>query len=358
MKKILFQVHLWGGLTLGVYAFLIGLTGAVLVFREEIVRVMAPAPRVDESQPASIEAIRAGIQSAYPEWHAWSLEAPREAGAPWSSYLLQRGKGRLVFADAAGRVVGERSLEGTWLAVFERFHSNLFLPRGRLWNGIAGLLLLAIAGTGIYLWWPRAGAWNTAFVIVRRSNWKGIVYDLHRVGGAITVGFFILFCITGAYFTWPAVYRDIAGAILPVKPKPQPVSIRTEGARQPIDDLVAAAQRAAPEGRLMRVLVPQGRREPVRVFLAFGAPVGERNVVQLAMHPHTGEVLSVDDFRERRIGDHAVSWIGPLHTGHFGGVAIKTIWALAGLAMPALLITGFIMWTNRVLAPKLRRRPR
>jgi uncharacterized iron-regulated membrane protein len=75
----------------------------------------------------------------------------------------------------------------------------------------------------------------------------------------------------------------------------------------------------------------------------------------VTLNPHTAEVLAIDDFRQRRAGDHVVSWMGPLHTGHFGGLGLKIVWALAGLAMPALFITGFLMWCNRVLAPRLRR---
>lgn len=361
MKKVVFQIHLWGGLALGLYAFLIGITGSVLVFREEIVDWISPLPQIQDTRPAeSLEAIRSGIQAHYPAWHAWSLGAPTEPGEPWSSYLLQRGKGRMVFADSQGRVIGERNLEGTSLELFEKFHSNLLLPRGRLWNGIAGLLLLLVAISGLVLWWPAAGAWNNAFRVVRRANWKGLVYDLHRVGGAIMVAFVVLFCITGAYFTWPAVYRDIAASLLPVKPKPQSAPVRTEGTRLAVDSLVASARRAMPEGKLLRVLVPQGNKDPVRVVFAHGETTDNRKTSQLTMNPHTGEILGVDDYRQRRAGDQLVSWMGPLHTGHFGGpvggLALKFVWALAGLAMPALLVTGFIMWCNRVLTPRLRGR--
>lgn len=35
-RKLLFQVHLWTGIGLGLYIFVISVTGAALVFREEI----------------------------------------------------------------------------------------------------------------------------------------------------------------------------------------------------------------------------------------------------------------------------------------------------------------------------------
>jgi uncharacterized iron-regulated membrane protein len=356
-RRALFQIHLWGGLALGLYALLIGVTGSVLVFREEIVNRIAPRPTGGAvNPPPSVEAIRAGIQAHYPGWHVWSLEAPSEQDAPWGSYILHKGQGRLVFADSHGRVIGERNLDDTWLHLTDRFHSNLLIPKGgRLYNGIAGLLLALLAISGLVLWWPARGEWNSAFRIVRRSNWKGVTYDLHRVGGAIAFVFVVLFCITGAYFTWPAVYRNMAASLLPSKPKPQPAVVRTNGVRLPVDDFVAAAGKTMPDTRLVRVLVPNGNREAVTVVLAHGDPHEHRTTSQLRLNPHTAEVLSVDDYRERRAGDHVLSWIGPLHTGHFGGSFVKWIWAIAGLSLPALFITGFLMWCNRVLAPRLRR---
>ena len=140
----------------------------------------------------------------------------------------RRGSGRSVFADPAGNIVGERRLEGTWFELFERFHSNLLIRNGGRWyNGVAGLALAVLSLAGFYLWWPSRGQWGNAFRIVRTSNWKGLIYDLHRVGGAVTLVFTLLFCITGAYFTWPAVYRNLIAAVLPVKQKATvpPVSV-------------------------------------------------------------------------------------------------------------------------------------
>lgn len=360
LTRAIFQLHLWGGLILGLYVFLIGLTGSVLVFHEEILHRMAPRPHIaiTERTP-NLEQIRVGIQASNPGCHAWSLEAPWESGEPWGSYLLKSGSGgKMVFADAEGRVVGEINNKGTWLELCEQFHSFLLLPRGRLYNGIAGLVLVALALSGLHLWWPARGKWNTAFRIVRRSNWKGWVYDLHRVGGALMLGFIVLSGVTGGFFTWPAVYKDIVASLLPSKPIQKAPPVLTEGTRLSVDQLVASAQLAVPGTKLVRVLVPNGSKQAVTVVLAHGSIREDRNrnTSQLTMHPYSGELLGIDDYRQRRVGDHLVNWIGPLHTGHFGGVWVKVVWALAGLSFPALFITGILMWCNRVVAPRLARR--
>jgi uncharacterized iron-regulated membrane protein len=356
MKKAIFQVHLWAGIVLGLYAFLIGVTGSVLVFREEIVERIKPLPNVDADQPAAtVDQIRSRIQAAYPDWYPWSLEFPAEPERPWSSYLLQSGRGRLIFADATGAVIGEQNLEGTWLEWFEKFHSHLLVRNGRLYNGIAGLLLFMLALTGLVLWWPEHGQWPAAFRIVRYSNWKGIVYDLHRVGGVLTLLFTLLFCITGAYFTWPAAYRSGVASVLPVKPSVPSPAVGIGPLRQPLDTLIDSARQAVPDAELVRILVPQGKREVVRVVFRHGTADEHHKTSQALMNPYTAEVVAVDRYGDRLAGDHLVSFLGPLHTGAIGGKPTEVIWALAGLALPGLYITGLLMWWNRVLRPRLRR---
>ena len=263
----------------------------------------------------------------------------------------------MVFADGRGRVVGEIKSNGTWLELFERFHSFLLIPRGRLYNGIGGLALTLLALSGLVLWWPGRGEWNAAFRIVRRGSWKGVVYDLHRVGGALMLGFVVLFGLTGGYFTWPGAYRGLASALLATQPKQVAAPVRTTGAHIPTGELVASARRAVPGMQLVRVLIPRDEKQAVTVTLADGRTKEDRKrkTILLTMHPHSGEVLAIEDYRKRQAGDRVVSWLGPLHTGHFGGIGVKVIWALAGLSLPALFVTGFLMWCNRVLAPRLIR---
>src|ERR1700719_2838603 len=46
LRKAIFQLHLWCGIGLGLYVFLISLTGSVLVYRNELYRAVTPEPIV------------------------------------------------------------------------------------------------------------------------------------------------------------------------------------------------------------------------------------------------------------------------------------------------------------------------
>ena len=52
--------------------------------------------------------------------------------------------------------------------------------------------------------------------------------------------------------------------------------------------------------------------------------------------------------------DAIISWFGRLHVGSFGGLGIKVFWLILGLVPALLLVTGTIMWWNRVVLPRMR----
>jgi uncharacterized iron-regulated membrane protein len=360
LTRALFQIHLWCGLALGVYAIVIGVSGSVLVFHEEIVEFVSPHQPIPAGQPVAIETVYSAIRSAYPDLSAGSLEAPWEADDPWLSYVFGPSGGKMVRAGQDGRVLGDAPTGGLALEAIAKIHSYLLLPRGRLINGAGGLGLVLLALTGLVLWWPARGEWHEAFRIVRRSSWKGLVFDLHRVGGVVSLVFVLVFSVTGAYFTWPAAYRTIAAGVLPTKTPMRVPEIEAAGDRRPLDELVQAAHRAVPDAKLVRVLVPDRADQPVTVVLAHGDSALDRRLrtSQVILHPATATVLALDSYRRRQAGDHLIGWMSPLHTGHFGGLAVKILWAVAGLSLPALFVTGFLMWKHRVIDPLRRRHAR
>jgi len=57
------------------------------------------------------------------------------------------------------------------------------------------------------------------------------------------------------------------------------------------------------------------------------------------------------------IGDKILRWPAYLHFGNRWGWPLETLWVILGLVPVLLLVTGVIMWWNRVLSPALKRRP-
>jgi uncharacterized iron-regulated membrane protein len=80
------------------------------------------------------------------------------------------------------------------------------------------------------------------------------------------------------------------------------------------------------------------------VYFAFPTPVEE---LINRFDPDPGDL--------HRPGEVLLLELIKLHFGRFGGLGIRTLWAILGLVPAALFITGFIVWWRRVVRPRIRR---
>ena len=68
------------------------------------------------------------------------------------------------------------------------------------------------------------------------------------------------------------------------------------------------------------------------------------------------DYFDVPASRDLRFGDQVLAWLARLHFGRFPSLPLKIVWTIFGLVPVALLVTGALMWWNRVLGPWCRRR--
>ena len=84
LRKAIFQVHLWTGIGLGVYVFVICATGSVLVYRNELYAVFSPQPVVVDGAGASLgdDALERAARQAWPGYEVAEVrpgESPNHA---------------------------------------------------------------------------------------------------------------------------------------------------------------------------------------------------------------------------------------------------------------------------------------
>src|SRR5204863_9877360 len=71
LRRAPFQVHIWTGLTLGLYVVVLSATGSALVYRRELVaRFRTPIPLLDKTADRrSIDQARSTAEPAYPDYN-------------------------------------------------------------------------------------------------------------------------------------------------------------------------------------------------------------------------------------------------------------------------------------------------
>jgi uncharacterized iron-regulated membrane protein len=95
-------------------------------------------------------------------------------------------------------------------------HDNLFAGEtGRQVNGVGAIAVLALAATGLVIWWPGTRSWRRSLTLPRRQGSERTIWHLHSMIGFWTVGFTLLFGISGAYLGFPVAFQEVADRLDP-----------------------------------------------------------------------------------------------------------------------------------------------
>ncbi len=369
LRRALFQVHLWTGLALGLYTVAISVSGSILVYspafgawtHRDLRRV--PAAEVIGRHVVTPAQALENVELALPGKRLVNLSVAVEPHQAHVVGLLDGREYRVAFVHPlTGQVSAPVHGRGPVIGWLDGLHSNFFSGRpGRVVNGVGGLLLVLLAATGLVIWWPSREGLTRALRIDWGANWKRVVFDVHNALGFWLLVPVVLLSITGAYFTWPQITRDLVSRVSMVTSRPNPRSAppATGGPDGNLDVLLAQVRRMHPDEPFLRVDLPGGPRAPVVIVASRTRDASTRLSTTTFVDRYAGTVLEVRRGSQAQTwGDTIVEWLPLLHTGHFGGRVVHAVWAVLGLAPAVLFCTGFLMWWQRVIVPRRHRAQR
>jgi len=364
LRRWNFVIHLWAGIVLAIYMVVIGVTGSILVFESEIERYGELKPWQDiraAGAAVDISTVVTNLRQAYPRWHLVSVETPSESDATFVSVLEGRGRIRVASDPNTGKVLGEFPAGRNWLDFVRELHETLLLSghTGRLLNGIAGGFLLLLNATGLVIWWPGIRNWRRALKVDFARNWRRVNWDLHSAVGFWTLVIVSIWAITGMYFAWPRqTFRFVNSFSKIVSARPPVVIVAPEDVAvgASLHGMVERARERAPGTKLAGIAFPYSRRSPLAVLMQRRANPGREYTDTVYFNPYSGEYISTWRYGvNQSLGDWLIWLQVPLHFGTSWGLAVKVIWALCGLAIPLLTVSGLLMYWNRSLRRKWKR---
>lgn len=359
-RRVLFQIHWFLGITAGFVLALMGVTGAMMSFEDEIMAALSPgvvtvAP--SSAAPLSPDALIAAV-------------ARQRGGATVSQLIVQRDsamaaevtltppkgqrRGEHLFVDPrTGRILGHATGDGFFRTVMD-LHRWLALPGGpdgigRQITGIAALSLIFFALSGLYLRWPRRPLdWRAWFVIDLRRTGRNLYRALHAVVGGWVLLFYLLSALTGLTWSYDW-YRQGARYVLTGKTGPAreragqdaPVFTRPLA---PAWDSVMRSDGARYDR--VTITVPRGDAPVVMRVLPRGARF-DRMTDELRFDPVSGAVTKADRYARRRAGEVVAGNFYALHTGAFFGLPGRIVMLLAALTMPLFTVTGLLLYLGR-----------
>ena len=351
MKKRLWQLHSWLGLLCGLGLLVIGLTGSLLVFHEEIDVARFPAQFRATPTPAgrmSYDALWAAVRGALPPGEVIVGWQPAPGPSRTDGLAVSRldgppGNHRHVHLDPyAGALRGvlpdEKNALAGWLTTF---HYS-FLG-GATGTAVAGLLALALLGLGVSGVWLYRGFWRNFFTLRWGRSARIFFSDLHKMVGISAVGFYLILGFTGAWWNFQIVSAALA-APAPARPAaavPPPSPFDPAAANLSLDDLAVRAARELPGFRPTFLQFPPTREGDIVLYGTVPTPNPLRGDFgsRVIFHAADGALRQVIDIRRAGAWGIVADSFALLHFGTFGGVLVKILWTLGGLT-PGVLASA------------------
>lgn len=345
-------VHRWIAVGLMALLIAISLSGAFLVWHDEIDAVVHPGRYAvtggEVALPPSVylanatAALERGVRPVAIRFPA-GPERPVTVAAR-AGPRTEGGPPRVVtvYLDPpTGRVLDVVDFRSSLVGIVHRFHENLMVPEfsGRQIVGWAGVGMLILSLTGLWLWWPRHGA---VLIGLRWRRSSATTANLHHL-----VGFWIslplaVVSATGIYLAFPQTARNAMSSIAAMAPQgPRPGAQAARQMSSTPDDVLAAA------------LAAEAGTSAAALFMALDSRGGDAPVwrIQLRRAAGGGVTVLVDD-RTRVVsrapnplaGDRAAQMIRWIHEAEAGGPLWRLVVFLCGLMPSVLGVTGIVVW--------------
>jgi sulfite reductase (NADPH) flavoprotein alpha-component len=374
-RKVLFQLHWIVGITVGIVLALVGATGAVLSFEQQIIASLARDGRQVEANgrtPLAPADLLARVAASEPEKRIAALSIVREPTqtvrvtfAPREQRYVDPYSGALLAPTTSGAETFFRNMRSLhrWLMWGELGNRDI----GRQIVGVCTILLLFMAATGLYLRWPRGPAARrvkTWLVPDFRLKGRAFLWNLHSIAGTWVLPVYLLVALTGLQWSYEW-YRDglyaVAGVDRPAGSE-GPREGRGAGPAGDRSDPLDIAGFARAWETFARQ-TPEFKTVNINLAARPGKPIEFRYLERQASHERAfdtvaigsaGTVASTERYDDKKFGAQIVSSIFPLHSGSYFGLVGVIVFLIASLAMPLFAVTGWIMYLQR-RAPRTRR---
>lgn len=376
-RKVFLQLHRTIGLFVGAVFVLVGLSGAVLAFREDIDELLnASIMRVDTPAQASYRSpddiLGAAFAAMPADGKAERLTMPRHPGlAAAITYMvetddLETDVYQLFVDPYTAKVKGQRLYQHSGsifsqplIPILMTFHWTLLLGVNNAYvlGSLAIIIFISIL-VGLYLWYPLNGAWRLGLKIKWGASAERLAFDIHRNVGIYCAAILLVMLFTGIAMIFKPATRSVTTLFSPVRPKIDFGKSKPLPGQSPIGvgAAVAAADEIFPDGRLHWILLPSA---PSGVYVVGKQSDDEPNRTKtsrnVSVDQYSGEVLQVQDRNGFTAGEKFLEWLFPLHSGEAFGAVGRSIVLFIGLTPLALYLTGFLRWRQKRRA---RRRAR
>lgn len=215
---------------------------------------------------------------------------------------------------------------------------------------LLGLPMLASLVTGLVVY---KRFWKGFFKPTLRFNHGARIFwgDFHRLSGIWSIWFIAVISITGTWFLIQAILADnhVTISTEPIVPVIAREDVPLTAAGEPaprisLDDATRIAKEQIAGLDVSFVSLPGNAYAHVYLGGRGWYPLMFQTV---NVNPYNSKIEAQFLVSDRSALEFVTESMRPLHTGDFGGLTIKLIWAFFGLVLSMMVLSGLLIWTKR-----------
>lgn len=403
MKKAFAKIHLWLSLPFGIIIAIVCLSGAVLVFEDEILELTYPSryfvEEVKEKPLTPAELIASG-RKQLPD--SIKINGIRVTADPNRTYqLVLPGKKAAAFIDPyTGRVTGIDDGQGFFMQTM-RLHRWLLdtykrdgsFSWGKSLVGYSTLVFVVIVISGIVMWWPRSKkALKNRLKIKTNAGWRRFFYDLHVTAGFYSALLLLVLALTG--LTWSfGWFRDAFYTAFGVKQQTeqqaatstQPVNAE-KGNRERTREGVKNSQEKGSNDRSKDTNTSENEKKSQKkevdylqwaevlanlqnsyedynsITIQNGSATvstaqygNTRGSDSYSFDPSNGQITKVQLYKDLPKSGKIRGWIYSVHVGSWGGMTMRILSFLVSVLATVFVFTGYYFWIKKSLKKRSRK---
>ena len=402
-KKTFFQIHWFLGITAGLVLSIMGVTGAIYSYEQQILKWINTDSYTVQAQSGpklSPAELYQHFKQQNPEMQINSVSLDASPTGSSTVNIAKEGARRgynMMVNPYTAEVLPE--IKGREFFQFiQQLHRYLTMgPVGKQITGACALMLIFFVLSGLYLRWPKRHSVKQWLAVKPQLKGRNFIWDLHAVVGTWVVIFYLILACTGLYWSYDW-WRNGMFKVLGVE-RPQPEMQQGQGGRGGAEQGRNAGEsrgegagERGPRSEGQRENRGEGRERGVDDTLlltalnkswagfqnefndkystvTFNIPKKADGELKLSFtdvevqherarnnatyNYQDAAFTSVEMYEDKKLNEKIMSSMLPVHRGSFFGPIYQFFAMVASLLMPLFFVTGWMLYLKRRKQKKL-----
>lgn len=402
-KKTFFQIHWFLGITAGLVLSIMGVTGAIYSYEQQILKWINTDSYTVQAQSGpklSPAELYQHFKQQNPEMQINSVSLDASPTGSSTVNIAKEGARRgynMMVNPYTAEVLPE--IKGREFFQFiQQLHRYLTMgPVGKQITGACALMLIFFVLSGLYLRWPKRHSVKQWLAVKPQLKGRNFIWDLHAVVGTWVVIFYLILACTGLYWSYDW-WRNGMFKVLGVE-RPQPEMQQGQGGRGGAEQGRSAGEsrgegagERGPRSEGQRENRGEGRERGVDDTLlltalnkswagfqnefndkystvTFNIPKKADGELKLSFtdvevqherarnnatyNYQDAAFTLVEMYEDKKLNEKIMSSMLPVHRGSFFGPIYQFFAMVASLLMPLFFVTGWMLYLKRRKQKKL-----